>query len=155
MFVGKLCVVFRRNLGCGGYIVNAGNILKPTYPPSENSSAECVWYIESTGPENTILLTSQSKAIVPFPIIVSILFLIYQNVLVLQINRLNPGHVFRLTMAGLLKEPLFTMVHQEPQFRIYSFSRKTLIKFPAWNSLEREREYSWNVISVKNDWKKF
>ena len=80
---------FYRNLGCGGYIVNRGNILKPTYPPIENSSAECVWYIESIWPGSTILLTSQSKAIVPFPIIVSILFFICQNAIVLQINRLN------------------------------------------------------------------
>ena len=71
--------MFDRYVGCGGYIVNTGNILKPAYPPSENSSAECVWYIESTGPENTILITSQSKAIVPFPIIVSILFFVYRT----------------------------------------------------------------------------
>jgi hypothetical protein len=75
----KLCAIFYRNLGCGGYIVNTGKILKPTYPPSENSSAECVWYIENTGSGNTILLTSQSKAIVPFPIIVSILFFVCQK----------------------------------------------------------------------------
>ncbi|XP_046645192.1 uncharacterized protein LOC124335776 isoform X3 [Daphnia pulicaria] len=109
--------------GCGGYIVNTGNILKPTYPPSENSSAECVWYIENTGSGNTILLTSQSKAIVPFPIIV------YDD----------------WSSEGTV------IYNGSSRASIYSFSRKTLIKFPAWNSLEREREYSWNVISSQNN----
>lgn len=142
-----MCYFFYRNLGCGGYIVNTGKILKPTYPPSENSSAECVWYIENTMPGNTILLTSQSKAIVPFPIIVSILFFVCQKCVSFA-NELFESVKFFKVYDDWSSEG--TVIYNgSSRASIYSFSRKTLIKFPAWNSLEREREYSWNVISVK------
>ena len=110
-YISKLCVVWSY-IGCGGYIVSTGNVLKPAYPPSENSSAECVWYIESSGPGNTTLITSQSRAMVPFPVIVS--FFIFN---LLDFCKFSNLIIFsRLTMAGLQTEPLFTMVHQEPQF---------------------------------------
>ena len=86
IFISKLCVIIYATnnaeigLGCGGYIVSTGNILKPAYPPSENSSAECMWYIDSSGSMNTTLITTQSKAIIPFPVIVSqFYFCFFQN----------------------------------------------------------------------------
>lgn len=106
--------------GCGGYLINTGRIFKPAYPPIERSIAECMWYIESAETANSTLITSTSGGIIPFPIIV------YDG----------------WSENGTL------LYNGSSKASIYSFGRKTLVKFPAWNSLERENEYSWNIYSM-------
>ncbi|KAI9562182.1 hypothetical protein GHT06_013147 [Daphnia sinensis] len=106
--------------GCGGYLINTGRIFKPAYPPIEKSTAECKWYIESAETANSMLITSASGGIVPFPIIV------YDG----------------WSENGTL------LYNGSSRASIYSYGKKALVKFPAWNSVEREREYSWNIYSM-------
>ncbi|XP_057364884.1 uncharacterized protein LOC130685586 [Daphnia carinata] len=107
--------------GCGGYIhKNAREIFKPAYPPIDRSTSECMWYIESVASTSSTLITSASGGIIPFPIIV------YDG----------------WSENGAL------VYNGSSRASVYSYGRKTLVKFPAWNSLEREREYSWNILNM-------
>lgn len=151
-----LFVVFGNFIGCGGYLISTGTIVKPTYPPSDNSTAECLWYIESAESANSALITSASGGIVSFPIIVRWLLIFLRSsqreskikfLVTSKANHFYPCHDVFKVYDGWSEDG--TLIYNgSSKTSIYSHGRKMLVKFPAWNSLEREREYSWNIHSV-------